>query len=767
MSIIAQVAEENKNLGWNLIPETITQDREIQINKFSSNKYKASGAKDYKGFGKAVLSSTKEHDLKIPTIQQTQDEVVVKNPYSRPKTSGVENKSADAFTKIFKAKTFNNFCLELPENRDIKPRLESCNIKNNKFKRFNCANIDEEETSRKVTHPINTKVQEFSPLKLFSSKKNESLDTSTVSKGFSETRENATMSYKEQEKVNIETARIGHNPSYVYNSHEKNFINNNRPKKGVFNKNTGSNIVSIAKIEINSILDANKRNQDSFVSSDNEERKILKIHTDGRLTSNEIQYEKLISEREIVNKALQYEKMLSQRVREQHLLSGKSQNVKLIKNICHNIKKNNPVERDIFNRQIEKTNKKNDENNEDNEDNEKNDTINPYKYKSKKLDVFTKGDIETSIAVSLRRCQSKRFLFTTPLGEYKVIKNLGSGSYGKVKLMQNTLTGDEFAVKIIRRIPPNKYHREHKEHKRAKVLDRRVLREANLSAVLGELNPHIVGIRDFRMTDAHFYLFYDYINGPTLAERIGSKGICEQEAREIFKPIVETIKFCHSYSIIHRDIKLENILLDYSTSNTAIKLTKKDQDNAPVIDKGVYSSFIHSFGQFNKLVEKKEITKKKVLPHINVSDRDVHNCVQIPIPCVKLIDFGLANFFSQKGLMETFCGSLPYTAPEILRGDPYFGPEIDVWSLGVMLYVMITGKFPFEDPSQNKNYEKIMRGRFKLYEYMSRELKSLLRSMLEPNIGSRITIEKLRAGAACFIREWTASVKKFCQVRMV
>ncbi|ORX71773.1 kinase-like protein [Linderina pennispora] len=265
--------------------------------------------------------------------------------------------------------------------------------------------------------------------------------------------------------------------------------------------------------------------------------------------------------------------------------------------------------------------------------------------------------------------RSRQFLLNTPLGEFEVLKTLGQGSYGKVKLMRSALTNEQFAVKIIKRYPPHKHRRGHQEYRKAKTLDRRVVREANLAAILGQLHPHIVPLHDFRVTDTHFYLFYAFVNGVTLAERVGTHGLSEKEARAIFKPVVETINFCHQYSVIHRDIKLENVLIDY------------------------------------------------------------------------IIDFGLANFFDGISLMETFCGSLPYTAPEILRGDAYVGPEIDVWSLGVLLYVMLTGQFPFEDPAQPKNFDKIMAGDFSLRTNMSHDLQELLVRMLEPNAKRRISMQ--------------------------
>ncbi|OLY79953.1 Serine/threonine protein kinase KIN1 [Smittium mucronatum] len=171
------------------------------------------------------------------------------------------------------------------------------------------------------------------------------------------------------------------------------------------------------------------------------------------------------------------------------------------------------------------------------------------------------------IAVSANNKKPKTFLFNTPLGEYETIKNLGQGSYGKVKLMRNTLTNVEYAVKIIKRYSASKHKQGHPSYNKAKTLDRRILREVNLSKILGEMHPHIISLYDFRMTDRNFYLFYEYINGPTLSERIGSNGVSEEEAKLLFKPIADAISYCHSYSIIHRDLKLENLLIDYTAGN--------------------------------------------------------------------------------------------------------------------------------------------------------------------------------------------------------
>ncbi|KAJ1866654.1 Non-specific serine threonine protein kinase, partial [Coemansia sp. RSA 990] len=126
-------------------------------------------------------------------------------------------------------------------------------------------------------------------------------------------------------------------------------------------------------------------------------------------------------------------------------------------------------------------------------------------------DHTANGSKHQAIAMSL--AGAKQFLLNTPLGEFEVERTLGQGSYGKVKLMRSALTGEQFAVKIIRRL------RVRTDLRKAKTLDRRVVREANLAAILDQLHPHIVPLHDLQATDTHFYLFYAFVEDPTLAER--------------------------------------------------------------------------------------------------------------------------------------------------------------------------------------------------------------------------------------------------------
>ena len=81
---------------------------------------------------------------------------------------------------------------------------------------------------------------------------------------------------------------------------------------------------------------------------------------------------------------------------------------------------------------------------------------------------------------------------------------------------------------------------------------------------------------------------------------------------------------------------------------------------------------------------------------------------------IKIIDFGLSNLYDPASRLGTFCGSLYFAAPELLNAKVYTGPEVDVWSFGVVLYVLVCGKVPFDDQSMPALHAKIKRG---LVEY--------------------------------------------------
>ncbi|XP_069802474.1 serine/threonine-protein kinase SIK2-like [Dendropsophus ebraccatus] len=111
---------------------------------------------------------------------------------------------------------------------------------------------------------------------------------------------------------------------------------------------------------------------------------------------------------------------------------------------------------------------------------------------------------------------------------------------------------------------------------------------------------------------------------------------------------------------------------------------------------------------------------------------------------VKLADFGFGNFYMEGRPLSTWCGSPPYAAPEVFQGKEYEGPLLDVWSLGVVLYVLLCGSFPFDGPNLPTLRQRVLDGRFRIPYYMSQDCESLLRRMLVVDPGKRLSIAQIR-----------------------
>lgn len=121
----------------------------------------------------------------------------------------------------------------------------------------------------------------------------------------------------------------------------------------------------------------------------------------------------------------------------------------------------------------------------------------------------------------------------------------------------------------------------------------------------------------------------------------------EVTARRMFKQIVEAVTYLHSINVVHRDIKLDNILIEEGSRQ------------------------------------------------------------------VKLIDFGFSVIVSPLQKLKVFCGTPSYMCPEIVRKRDYEGKPVDMWALGILLYVMLTGVFPFKGTDEKDLYAKIIRGQYR------------------------------------------------------
>jgi serine/threonine protein kinase len=236
----------------------------------------------------------------------------------------------------------------------------------------------------------------------------------------------------------------------------------------------------------------------------------------------------------------------------------------------------------------------------------------------------------------------RRTTLDTQTGKWALGKTIGAGSMGKVKLAKNLETGEQVAIKIVPRVSTDE-HRSQADRERAE--HSKEIRTAREAAIVSLVNhPYICGMRDVVRTAHHWYMLFEYVNGGQMLDYIISHGrLKEKQARKFARQICSALDYCHRNSIVHRDLKIENILIS------------KTGD-------------------------------------------------------IKIIDFGLSNLFAPHSTLKTFCGSLYFAAPELLQAKQYTGPEVDVWSFGIVLYVLVCGKVPFDDQSMPQLHAKIKKG---------------------------------------------------------
>uniref|UniRef100_A0AAY4DHI1 non-specific serine/threonine protein kinase n=1 Tax=Denticeps clupeoides TaxID=299321 RepID=A0AAY4DHI1_9TELE len=110
---------------------------------------------------------------------------------------------------------------------------------------------------------------------------------------------------------------------------------------------------------------------------------------------------------------------------------------------------------------------------------------------------------------------------------------------------------------------------------------------------------------------------------------------------------------------------------------------------------------------------------------------------------IKIADFGFSNEFTIGSKLDTFCGSPPYAAPELFQGKKYDGPEVDVWSLGVILYTLVSGSLPFDGQNLKELRERVLRGKYRIPFYMSTDCENLLKKLLVLTPGKRGSLEQV------------------------
>ena len=270
------------------------------------------------------------------------------------------------------------------------------------------------------------------------------------------------------------------------------------------------------------------------------------------------------------------------------------------------------------------------------------------------------------------------------LGDYTLTKTLGAGSMGKVKLATHNVTEErvrrtttplrvvltfssQLAIKILPRVHPSTSlpngsnaspEAIAKQASKDASKEIRTIREAALSMLLH--HPYICGMREMIIHQHHYYMVFEYVSGGQMLDYIISHGrLRERVARKFARQIGSALDYCHRNNVVHRG-------------------TCHLFPSCPVF------------------------TPPPDLKIENILISETGN--------IKIIDFGLSNLYDPAERLSTFCGSLYFAAPELLNAKVYTGPEVDVWSFGVVLYVLVCGKVPFDDQSMPALHAKIKRG---------------------------------------------------------
>lgn len=248
--------------------------------------------------------------------------------------------------------------------------------------------------------------------------------------------------------------------------------------------------------------------------------------------------------------------------------------------------------------------------------------------------------------------------------DYIVGKQIGQGAYATVFFGLHRESGKKVAIKI---------------YEKYKLLDPQRRKSVRCEIRLMERlrHPNIVIFHDALDTPKQIYIIMDFVGGGSLhhfLKKRPGRRLDDQLAKRLIYQVSQGIKYLHDRHIVHRDVKLENLLLD---------------------DSGT----------------------------------------------VKIIDFGFSTIVPPGKRLKIFCGTPSYMAPEIVARKEYSGFCADIWAIGVLLYALLCGSFPFRGQNDRDLYRKIVRGVFHVPEVVTDGARSLLTRVLTPDMTRRPTID--------------------------
>lgn len=247
------------------------------------------------------------------------------------------------------------------------------------------------------------------------------------------------------------------------------------------------------------------------------------------------------------------------------------------------------------------------------------------------------------------------------IGEYVTSKTLGTGAFGTVKLAKKKNSEVLYAIKSIS-----------KQSILRSRMGSQVKKEISIMKDLD--HPNIVQIFEVMMSTEYLYIVMDFVSGGELYGKITRGGkLSDGECRRYVRQLCSALNYCHEKNVCHRDIKPENILVD-------------QHDNVLLADFG-----------FASIMTKEDASDD--------SEGTMEGCSRA------------------MKLMSTICGTTAYMAPEILQREKYLGDKADIWSLGVVIYVLLVGFMPFKDDDVKKD-------KYTTPKYVEKEASSFVSKML-------------------------------------
>ena len=277
---------------------------------------------------------------------------------------------------------------------------------------------------------------------------------------------------------------------------------------------------------------------------------------------------------------------------------------------------------------------------------------------------------ESNLLISTRLFINE--LYDNPEKKYKIIEKIGVGSYGQLYLAENIFTKESIAMKEI------------KKSTEVLLSDGEIMDEINILKNLD--HPDIVRIMEFYNTEQSYFIINEYCPGGELYLKVNQK-FSETQIAVMFRQILSGLAYLHSNNIIHRDLKLENILI--------------------------------------KEIEKSVETNEDLF-------------------ILKIIDFGTAKIFDKNKKERALVGSSYYIAPEVINKK--YNQECDMWSAGVILYMFIVGHAPFDGKTNREIMGKIQKGNYLKNEERwinsSKEVKDLIQKLLVLEPEKRLTAKE-------------------------